>query len=77
LLTDFGEFPAWLPDSRRILFVSGGKAFYTVDTRTKDVKRIFSAGRDIIAPARLSRDGRRLFFIRRVTESDIWMATLR
>ena len=77
LLTDFGEFPAWLPDSRRILFVSGGKAFYTVDTRTKEVKRVFSAGRDIIAPARLTRDGRRLYFIRRVTESDIWMATLR
>jgi hypothetical protein len=24
-LTDFGEFPVWLADSRRVMFVSGGK----------------------------------------------------
>ena len=34
-LTDFGEWPVWLPDGRRVLFVSGGREFWVVDTRTK------------------------------------------
>jgi hypothetical protein len=32
--------------------------------------------RDVIGPPRLSRDGRRMFFSRRVTEADIWLLTL-
>jgi len=77
-LTDFGEYPVWLPDSRQILFVSGGgKAFYIVDRVTKQVRRIFSAGRDALGPPRLSRDGRRIFYSRRVTEADLWMVTLK
>jgi Tol biopolymer transport system component len=77
-LTDFGEYPVWLPDSRHILFVSGaGKAFYIVDRETKQVKRIFSAGRDTLGPPRLTRDGRHMFYSRRVTEADLWMVTLK
>jgi hypothetical protein len=29
--------------------------------------------RDIIGPPRLSRDGRTIYFTRRVTEADLWM----
>ena len=77
-LTDYGEWPVWLPDSRHILFVSGGgKAFYIVDRETKRVKRIFSAGRDVLGPPRLTRDGRHMFYSRRVTEADLWMVTLK
>ncbi|MEE9562905.1 MAG: protein kinase, partial [Thermoanaerobaculia bacterium] len=36
-LTDFGEWPAWLPDSRQIMFVSGGREFFVVDSRSKEV----------------------------------------
>jgi len=75
-LTDYGQWPVWLPDSRRLLFVSGGEAFYVVDRETKAARKIFSVTRDVIGPPQLRRDGRALYFTRRVTEADIWMATL-
>jgi Tol biopolymer transport system component len=76
-LTEFGEWPVWLPDSRRILFVSGGKAFYIVDRVTKDVRKIYSVTRDVLGPPRLTRDGRHAYYSRRVTEADVWLMTLR
>ena len=76
-LTGFGEWPAWFPDNRHILFVSGGKAFFTVDTRSKQVRKIFSVTRDVIGPPRLTRDGTKAYFSRRVTESNIWLLTLK
>jgi Tol biopolymer transport system component len=76
-LTDFGEWPAWLPDNRHVLFVADGKAFFVVDTRSKQVRKIFSVTRDVIGPPRLTRDGTKAYFSRRVTESDIWLLTLK
>jgi Tol biopolymer transport system component len=76
LLTDFGEWPVWLPDSRRILFGDGGKAFHVIDSRTKEVRKIFSADADVIGPPRISRNGLACYS-RRVTETDIWLATLK
>ncbi len=77
-LTDFGEWPVWLPDSRRLLFVAGGNAFYIVDAQTKHVRPIFSpVTRDVIGPPRLTRDGKTAYFSRRVTESDIWLVTMK
>ncbi len=75
-LTEFGEWPVWFPDSRRLLFVSGGREFHVVDMRTRVTKRIFSVLRDTLGPPRLTRDGREAYFSRRVTESDVWIATL-
>jgi Tol biopolymer transport system component len=76
-LTDYGEWPVWLPDSRRILFVSRGKEFYVLDTQTKQARKIYSATRDVLGPPSLSRDGRQMYFSRRVTESDIWTLTFK
>ena len=76
-VADFGEWPVWLPDGRRILFVANRNAFYIVDSRTKAVRKIFSAERDVIGPPRLTRDGRTAYFSRRITEADIWLLTLR
>jgi Tol biopolymer transport system component len=76
-LTDFGEYPAWFPDNRHVLFVAEGKAFFVVDTRSKQVRKIFSVTRDVIGPPRLTRDGTKAYFSRRVTESDIWLMTLK
>ena len=75
-LSDFGGYPVWLPDSRRLMFVSGGRGFYVADTRTRQVEKIFSVERDILGPPQLSRDGREAYFTRRVTEGDIWLLTL-
>lgn len=63
----------WLPDGRHILFVSRGKEFAVVDSRTKQVQKIFSVTRDVIGPPRLTRDGREMYFSRRITEGDIWL----
>ncbi|MEX2153472.1 MAG: protein kinase [Gemmatimonadaceae bacterium] len=76
-VADFGEWPVWLPDNRRILFVANRNAFYIVDSRTKQVRKIFSVEHDVIGPPRLTRDGRTAYFTRRVTEGDVWLLTLR
>lgn len=73
-LTDFGQWPVWLPDGRTLLFVAGGKAFYTVDRLTHRVRRVFAVPRDVIGPPRLAPDARSIYYTRRVTEADIWMA---
>jgi Tol biopolymer transport system component len=75
-LTDFGGYPVWLPDSRRVMFVAGGRSFHVVDTRSRRVERVFSVQRDIIGPPQLTRNGREAYFTRRVTEGDIWLLTL-
>ena len=74
-LTDFGEWPVWLPGSRRIMFVYGGKSFFIVDLDTKETKEVFSVTRDVIGPPRIPADASQVFFSRRVTEADIWLLT--
>jgi len=75
-LTDYGQWPLWLPDGRHLLFVSGGNAFYVVDRDTKAVRKVFEVSRDVIGPPQLTPDGRTMYFTRRVTEADIWLMTL-
>ena len=76
-LTDFGEWPVWLPDSRHILFVARlGREFHLLDTVTRKTRLVFSVHRDTLGPPRLTRDGRAAYFSRRVTESDIWLLSL-
>jgi Tol biopolymer transport system component len=75
-LTDFGEWPVWLPDSRRVLFVYGGKQFFIVDRDSRETQEVFSVPRDVIGPPRISADGSLVAFSRRVTEADIWLLGL-
>jgi Tol biopolymer transport system component len=74
-LTDFGEWPVWLPDSRHLLFVSEGRHFSIVDLESRATQRVFSVTRDVIGPPRIPADGRQVFYPRRVTEADIWLLT--
>ncbi len=76
-IATFGEWPVFLSDGRRVLFVAGGKDYYVLDTRTKKTEKIYSGGRDVLGPPRLTRDGAAMYYSRRVTESDIWLVTLR
>jgi len=74
-VTDFGEWPVWFPDSRRLLFVYQGREFWVLDSRTKQTRKIYSTVRDVLGPPRLTRDGRTAFYTRRVTEGDIYLLT--
>src|SRR5262249_4162941 len=53
--TDFGGYPVWLGDERRVMFVSGGKDFFMLDTRSRKTQKVFSVERDVIGPAQVSR----------------------
>ena len=75
-LTDFGQWPVWLADSRHLLFVSGGRTFYLIDSESKEVREVFSSVRDVVGPPRVTRDGRVVVFSRRVTEGDIWLVSI-
>ncbi len=72
-VAEFGEWPAWLPDSRRVLFVANGREYWVVDTRTKRTQKIYTAPRGVLGPARLPRDGRMAVFPLRLTEGDIYL----
>jgi Tol biopolymer transport system component len=76
VLTDFGEFPIWLPDNRQLLFVSRGREIILVDVLTKNHRTVFTDTRNVLGPPQITHDGRTLYFSRRVTEADIWTATL-
>jgi hypothetical protein len=76
VLTDFGEFPVWLPNNRQLLFVSRGREIVLIDRLTKMRRTLFVDPRNVIGPVQMTRDGRTLYFSRRVTESDIWTLTL-
>jgi eukaryotic-like serine/threonine-protein kinase len=75
-LAEIGEWPVWMPDSRRILFVAGGNSFHVIDSRTRKVEKIFSVTSDVIGPPRITSDGT-AYYSRRVSETDVWVATLK
>jgi len=75
-ILDVGEWPVWLPDSRHLLYVSKGREYHILDTRTRTDRVIYSRLRDTLGAPRLTPDGRSIFFSRRVTESDVWIARL-
>jgi Tol biopolymer transport system component len=76
-VADFGEWPVFLPDDRRVLFVADTRDFYVLDTLTKKTTKIYPGGREVLGPPRLSRDGTAMYYSRRVTEADIWLVTLK
>ena len=75
-LAEIGEWPVWLPDSRRLIVVWRGREFHLIDMVSRQTRRIFSAFRDTLGPPRLTRDGRSAYFSRRITESDVWLVNL-
>ncbi len=75
-LTDFGGWPVWLPDGQHLLFVSGGKKFFVIDRESKEVREIYSVTWDVLGPPRLTHDGRKMYYSRRVNQADLWLLTL-
>ena len=86
-LTDFGIFPAWLPDSRRLVFVgsasnraverdySRGDSLLIVDRVTRRVSEVVSLPEASVGYPSVSRDGRWLVFVRTLVKADVWTLT--
>ena len=74
-LTDFGQWPVWLPDGRHVLFVTGGKKFFVVDRDSKEVREVYTATWDVLGPPRLTPDARRMYYSRRSSQADLWLVT--
>jgi len=73
-ITDFGDFPVWLNDGRRILFVSQGKIFL-LDAKSRKVEPVLTVTDedvDLGSPA-LSRDNRTIYFTAVASEADVWL----
>ena len=75
-LTDFGNGPCWLPDNRRVAFHHEGRLFLA-DSKSKAVSDLAFYQGSQLYNAKFSPDGREMFFVRSITEADIWMMTLR
>jgi Tol biopolymer transport system component len=76
-LTDFGDWPVWFNDNRRMLFVSQGQILM-FDTRTRTYQPVMTVtDQDVdIGSAALSPDNRTIYFTYVAAEADIWMMTL-
>jgi serine/threonine-protein kinase len=76
-LTDFGDWPLWFNDNRRLLFVSQGKIFL-YDTTTRKYQSVFTVtDQDVdIGSAGLSPDNRVIYFTFVAAEADIWLMNL-
>jgi serine/threonine protein kinase len=72
-VTEFGQNPIWLSDSRRLLFHHDGK-LYLADTASKKVHDVLSiAPYEVEATFHISNDDRLIVFGSVVAEADIWM----
>jgi len=72
-----GDWPLWLNDNRRLLFVSQGKILL-LDTRTRKYQPVLPVTDedvDIGSPG-LTRDNRMIYFTFVAAEADIWLRTL-
>jgi Tol biopolymer transport system component len=65
--------PAWLPDSRGIVFASK-KGVYMADRELHQVQEILSDA--TIEFPKVAPDGQSIYFNRRIIEADIWLLTL-
>jgi Tol biopolymer transport system component/serine/threonine protein kinase len=78
-LTDFGLYPVWLKDGRRLVFCFNEK-LYLVDSASKKVHDIMYAALsartgEMLGAASLSPDNSTLYFAQGTIEADIWMLT--
>src|SRR6266571_1817062 len=75
-LTDFGSFPVWLSDSRRLLFQDQSK-LYLIDSQSKKSHEVLSvAPHEFGNGVTLPRDDRLIYFSLVTVEADIWLMTL-
>jgi len=76
-LTDFGSYPRWLSDGRRLLFNHRGDLL-VMDSESRKWHRVLDvAPGEVESNFAVSRDDRTLYFSRAVSEADIWLMSLK
>jgi Tol biopolymer transport system component/serine/threonine protein kinase len=74
-LSDFGGFPVWLSDNRRLLFQTQSK-LYLIDSQSKKSHEVLSvAPHEFGNGVSLPRDDRQIYFSLLTTDADIWLMT--
>lgn len=75
-LTDFGEWPVWLRDSRRLLFSHRGK-LSLLDTVSGRHYEVLSLPQPTLGAVGLSTDDRTIYFTAMAAEADVWLMTIK
>ena len=74
-ITDYGDSPVWLNDSRRLIFFDKNKVFLH-DTRTSKTKELMTlTPNEALQGITISPDNRFIYFSLEKKESNIWLAT--
>jgi Tol biopolymer transport system component len=75
-ISEVGEKPRWLSDSRRLVYANQG-ALHLIDTRTKVEHEIFRPAAGTITDFSIAHDDRAIYYILQRDEGSIWIATLK
>ena len=78
-ISDFGQQPTWLKDSRRLIFTRGlgqDSAIYLADSQSRKIQQILSVAPNGVRVAAITQDNRWIYFSVQAVESDIWLAYL-
>ena len=73
-LTDFGEWPVWMSDNRRLLFSDQGKLFL-IDTATRKHRELLSLPQQTLGSVALSPDEGAIYYTVTDAEADLWLMT--
>jgi eukaryotic-like serine/threonine-protein kinase len=75
-LPEIGYNPVWLGDSRRLLAQDHRGRLYVIDSQFKTSREILNVAPHALNGTTISRNNRQLYLSVRVSEADIWLATL-
>jgi hypothetical protein len=75
-LTNFGEWPVWLADGRRMLFSHQGK-LYLLDRVTKATKEVLELPQSNLGSVGVAADNSTIYYTSMSTEADLWMMSVR
>jgi Tol biopolymer transport system component len=74
-VSETGQKPRWLSDSRRVVYVDAG-TLRLMDVESGRSRELYAVrGERLVDPA-ISRNDRTVYFSRHRDEADIWMGTL-
>ena len=77
-LNDSADWPRFLPDGRRILYVADHASLWLIDAQTKETRMVLPPAKDSeILHFAVAPDGRSLYVLRQLLDSDLWEADLK